>query len=807
MHETFPYLVTKERAFHLKVSDFVKLAILQKRFDTVSASHISSLWERVVSGVNAFLEEFDHKIAWECEEIQVEFHTLENAPMVALLSEGDHPTDGNDVLFLIINDIVGGYNRFVRQLADCFDSDIVEELHPRSVSAGCGGAVSVASAISISPSDLTLIVSSYWKPDENRYDLLGLHDALRREIGFHRSPPVIMNPSKALREPFRFRDDKLCPHDDTGEPLLVYVSGDNVCFANHQDFSLVDNVRQSLLLLEMSVGDAHVRRTLSDNFYTLGYNQLRLMLEGCRSLLASVSMACVDFDSVDTALHTGICRQDSFDSALNLLQSFGFPEMSSSQLQLLTSLDATQFVELTNFLSYQLASESYLFANLPLCMTDPLKDDDREHIDTGLDHLCEAQGPENVAKYIEEFTRDVLSFYESQIREASISNRSLKGYLAEANFCDDRDPVCALLPTRVSLHNYVSLRQHLYQRKLRFLSNNPVKMTRKEVKHNVDNSVIQLFTRPSRGRCWLWEDDDESDPVKFRYEINSDSSMSSAKKWGLWFERSGDVGQKLDETDEDLAPECPGDKNVDGDINMDEAESITSDTRDMDFDEYGVVCKEEDDVTDTKGRSASVLQKWWRKQLLEFDKGEDYMMDDGYEDMFYVFEGNVDMFDPDDGAAQHKITPSAIDEDIDMRASNPDSTVQYQPTSSNAREYVETDDTRSEEEQGHSGEIRVKESPVKQVLESRMDASSVQSSILDSVRYRSVDAERAMRLWLDDNRLPQTVGDELLESGARDIDDIVELVVFCPEILASMKIKPLDRVKLQKAVETHQNSV
>lgn len=101
----------------------------------------------------------------------------------------------------------------------------------------------------------------------------------------------------------------------------------------------------------------------------------------------------------------------------------------------------------------------------------------------------------------------------------------------------------------------------------------------------------------------------------------------------------------------------------------------------------------------------------------------------------------------------------------------------------------------------------MKESPVKQVLESRMDASSVQSSILDSVRYGSVDAERAMRLWLDDNRLPQTVGDELLESGARDIDDIVELVVFCPEILASMKIKPLDRVKLQKAVETHQNSV
>jgi hypothetical protein len=329
-------------------------------------------------------------------------------------------------------------------------------------------------------------------------------------------------------------------------------------------------------------------------------------------------------------------------------------------------------------------------------------------------------------------------------------------------------------------------------------------MTMKEVKHNFDNSMIQFFTRPSRGRCWLWEDDDEKDPGKFQYEINS--SLSSAKKWSLWFERSSDVGQKLDETDEDLAPECPGDQNVDCDINMDEAESIASDTRDIFFDEYGVVCKAED-VTDTEGRSASVLQRWWRKQLLEFDKGEDYMMDDGYEDMFYVFEGNVDMFDPDDGAAQHKITPSAIDENIDMRASHPDSTVQYQPTSSNARESVETDDARSEEEQGHSGEIRVKESPLKQVLESRMDASSVQSSILDSVRYGSVDEERAMRLWLDDNRLPQTVGDELLESGARDIDDIVELVVFCPEILASMKIKPLDRVKLQKAVETHQNSV
>ena len=759
----------------------MKHAILQKRFDTVSANHIASLWERVVSGVDTYLDEVDHKIAWECEEIQVEFRTLENAPMVALLSEGDHPTDGNDVLFLIINDIVGGYNRFVRRLGDCYNSDIVEELHPQSVATGCGGAVSVASAISISPSDLSLIVSSYWKSDEDGYDLSGLHAALRREIGFRRLPPVIMNPSKGLREPFRFRDDNLCSLDDTGGPLLVHVSENNECFANRQDFSLVDNVRQSLLALEMSFGDANVRRTLSDNFYSFDYTQLRLMLEGCRSLLSSVSMARVDFDSVDAALHAGTSWHDSFGSTLDLLHSFGFPELNSSQLQLLTSLDAAQFVELTNFFSYQLATESYLFANLPLCMTDPLTDDAREQIDSRLDRLCDDQGPEKVAENIEEFTRDVLRFYESQIREASSSNRSLKGYLAEANFCDDQDPVCALLPAKVSVHNYVSLRQHLYQRKLAFLSNKHPKTTTSEVNRNIDDSVIQLFTRPSRGRCWLWEDGVESDVMKFRYE----GTMPYVENWSLWFERNDDLGQNLEETNDYLTPECQSGENADGDVSMDEAESIASDTRSMDIDEYDGDAKEEDVIT---VRSASILQRWWRKQLSEFDRGEDYMMGDGYKDMFYMSEDNEDMFDPD-GAEKQKI------ENIDRKAFQDD----HDSTSSSPRESAETDNVRSEE-------ACMNQSPLKHVLESRVDASSVQSSILDSVQYGSVDAERAMRLWLDDNRLPQGVADELLESGARDIDDVAELVESYPEILATLKIKPFDRVKLQKAVKTHQNS-
>ena len=520
LHTTFRFLVTKERAFRLKMSDLMKPELLRRRFDSVTVTHIAALWARVVLGVNQFLRDVEYKIAWQCEEIQIDFKRLEDAPLVALLSEGEHATDGNDVLFLLINDIIGAYNGFVGRLIECMSPNTgvsiqEQEVHPKFVATGCGGAFSMSAVVPLPRSELSALVASCWTPEKEIYDLETLDAVLRRDIRLHISPPIISDPSHCLRERFRFRDDMSQTFMDARTHASVFVGKEGEYFANHQDFQLVEDVRQSLLALGMVIADAKARRALSDNFHSFDYNQLRLMLEGCRSLLATVSTELLEFESVDQVLRVtaGITSRSLTYSAIDALRSFGFPDLGPTQVQLLTTLDTAQFVELVTFLAYQLASESHLYANLPLYMTDLLKDIDREEINAKLVRLYEDHGAEKVVGFLEEFTRDILSFYETQIRSAASSNRSMKSFLSENNYCDDSsDPVFALLPNRVTLHNYISLRQHLHQQKLAFLSSEPNPETTKHTfNRNMDIKTLALFTRPSRGRCWLWEADDEMD--------------------------------------------------------------------------------------------------------------------------------------------------------------------------------------------------------------------------------------------------------------------------------------------------------
>ena len=59
----------------------------------------------------------------------------------------------------------------------------------------------------------------------------------------------------------------------------------------------------------------------------------------------------------------------------------------------------------------QLASELHLYASLPLYMKDPLKDIDREEINAKLVRLYEDHGAEKAVASLQEFPRDILSFY------------------------------------------------------------------------------------------------------------------------------------------------------------------------------------------------------------------------------------------------------------------------------------------------------------------------------------------------------------------------------------------------------------
>jgi hypothetical protein len=57
-----------------------------------------------------------------------------------------------------------------------------------------------------------------------------------------------------------------------------------------------------------------------------------------------------------------------------------------------------------------------------------------------------------------------------------------------------------------------------------------------------------------------------------------------------------------------------------------------------------------------------------------------------------------------------------------------------------------------------------------------------------------------MRRWLNDNRLPQSVGDLMVDLGAREIGDIPLII---REFESDLQVlKPLDAIKLKKAINS-----
>ena len=66
--------------------------------------------------------------------------------------------------------------------------------------------------------------------------------------------------------------------------------------------------------------------------------------------------------------------------------------------------------------------------------------------------------------------------------------------------------------------------------------------------------------------------------------------------------------------------------------------------------------------------------------------------------------------------------------------------------------------------------------------------------------YGTGDNEKEMRRWLNDNRLPQSVGDLMVDLGAREIGDIP---LIMSEFESDLQVlKPLDAIKLKKAVNS-----
>jgi len=468
-----------------------------------------------------------------------------------LLSEGNHPTDGHDYLFLAINDIINKSNSFSRRLNESSQqkeretSTMLQELHPKFILRGSSGAVAVRALNLYSITDLASQMESSWCAEKSLYDLERLTTDVCEEMRFLSERPTILNPSTFLREKFQFRDDALPSISEVDLVQTAVVSSEGDYFVHIQDVRLFEDVRRGLKKLCLHRRNSSILRAMGVNFYQTDYDYLRSILEGLRSsvtLLSNDVLAnCLTFDEAVSKIVNLPSSENPVVSACSILKILGFPLMKDAQANFILSLELTQLFEFACFLGHQLASEAYLFSNLPLCMTDPLSKESCDHIISGFTRFYEANCLQEAIKSLDDFVKNVLSFYEAQICEASTSHQSLRVFLQDNNFCDENSfPFFALLPEEISIGNYIPLRQQLHQIKLASLwkqgrdgaGGTGTEMTSK------GSDINPSFTKPTRGRCWLWTETQESerDICGEDVELDPQSSLDTSNYEGLWFE-------------------------------------------------------------------------------------------------------------------------------------------------------------------------------------------------------------------------------------------------------------------------------
>lgn len=577
------------------MKDLMSQEHMMGRFDLPRIHHILALWERVKNSMNSILDESNQIVHMQCEEVSIPFCRVENAQLVALLSEGAHPTDGNDFLFLIINETIDRYNRFVGKLSKFTSSPTgnLASLNPKFIVRGFGGDALLSLAVPLPKEELNWVAECCWDSNVHAYEPAKIKHMLLGMISLERPSPLVSNPLSDLRETFSFRDDQGLRIGD-GNTAANITTSDGKFFANHQDAQLMHQLGEQLKELEMKESDCELRRTLVDVFHGFSYEQLRALLEGCRSFLDLIwsddkqTFVCVG-DSLARLVHAIEGEEES-----DHLMAIGFPQLTAPQSRLVLALDAPQLVELIKYAGYQLASEAYVFSNLPLYMTNVLLTETVEQIQEALCSLVDRTGIEKVSCDIEEFVRDVLSFYETKIVDgATKTNGALRTFLEENNFCDDSDQIFAAIPLTVSLRHYVSLRQTLHQIKLSILSGST---SIDPQLHEANTGRSEAFTKTTRGKCWLWEDSNFSNDTTAGSSDKEPTKSTTRDQWKLWFEEA--------------SPTTGG-----GSLAMDSTMAVEEPEELEEFKPEEKITIAEPAPIDREGSAARLLQRWWRREL------------------------------------------------------------------------------------------------------------------------------------------------------------------------------------------------
>ena len=568
-----------------------------------------------------------------------------------LLSAFEYLTDGYDFLFLIINNIIGKYNDFVSRMNEeikkisQFDTNGIQtgiesiELHPRALFHGSVGGLSILSLKFISSPSFMNLVDSFRYTGQNEYDFEKLHNSLLDKLSHPLFRPTIKNPTSHLRSKFRFCNENIPSIMDSSIVGGILSSCGSFHFVHVQDLNLFEDCKQSIENEGLPPQNDHsvVKRSFLSKFYDMEYENLRSMLQGVMTLL--------NHTFISTNISLNKCKTIG-DCNVNIkLREYGFPELSESQIKFILSLDLTYLAGMVQFLGYQLASEAYLGNKMPLAMNMHLNEDSSKVITTAILQMCNKKGKQETVKALEEFTVDVMSFYETEICKRGVeSNENLKSYLSSNNFCDESDVIFNLLPDDITIRHYVPLRQHFHQLKLSILAFNERDEDMIPVLETGDPSYI----KPIRGQCWLWKreiatairecvqqlqdyfDDDST--------TSDDNSSSGSQE--LWFEKclkKDDTVIVVDTTRDNMEDEISVENTNSQKVNTDSKDSTTATKEEIRQDDDKLVENSADNslmrLDDefftsldnvyymSPNNAATVIQQYWKKSRCNKERG------------------------------------------------------------------------------------------------------------------------------------------------------------------------------------------
>ncbi len=491
--------------------------LLRARFGVVHATHLQSLWLRVVDKVNSFLSANESRVMFDCENVAVSFSDLRDVPLIQVLSEAEHPSHGHDILFLVINDLLMRYNNFIISVSMFNNSRSVhepEEIHPMALVRGSKQSIAIKVLSADVASGLGNLIESYW--EERSFALDGLLGAIQREFDVIGSLQTVKAPLSFLRERFAFRDCYVGTNQILNENEQCFFSPNKqFYFAQREDWMLYEDVREKAMrkyIIGGKDGSCSIRHKMIVTFQSLGHGEWSSLLEGMRNTLDRLDLSNThEFGEAIKSLGIGS------------LQAVGFPAMDGAGSALVHTLSEDDILEFIDVCGEQLSSEAYQFNRLPTRLSEPILADVRELLETNIYLLLQTKSSKLIHDEIQAFCEDTLSFYEPHIVTVSEqSNEPLGSYLRRNNAWDSSDSICAALPSKLGIRNYTDIQKVFHQLKLRL----------RQTKYCViksDSEVLPLDTPDSK--AWKWV-------ARPSHNLGGEENTRSSIFDRLWFEEA-----------------------------------------------------------------------------------------------------------------------------------------------------------------------------------------------------------------------------------------------------------------------------